>query len=168
MALVSLLEPGHLYAQIDEDGIVVVSGRSPGTLASGLRWGMPLDAEAPFSICDERWTGKIDGTRYCWWKLPARVAVPAAKDIREWRQILDDILLDVADDGPARQHAKQSINGVVGAANGRSSSQSTEELYATLLQRFEARQREGSLYERIVRHPKFPDFLSQRIMALKQ
>jgi hypothetical protein len=52
--------------------------------------------------------------------------------------------------------------------NGRSSAQSTEELYAALLQRFEARRREAELYERLVRHPKFPDFLSQRVATLKR
>lgn len=168
MKLVSLLDPGHLYAQIDEDGIIVVSGRSPGTVATGLRWGMPVKAEAEFSICEERWTGKIGRGRYCWWKLPNRVALPLTQEDRAWRQILDEILLDVTEAGPARQHAKQSINGVIGAMNGRSSSQSSEELYAALLQRFEARRREGTLYERLVQHSKFSDFLSRRVSALQR
>lgn len=166
--LVSLLEPGHLYAQIDESGIIIVSGRSPGTIVSGLRWGALVDVEAEFSVYEERWTGKIGKARYCWWKFPDRVAVPSAQDKREWRQILDEILLDVADAGPGRQHAKQSVNGLVGGMNGRSLSQSAEELYAALLQRFEEKQRENSFYERLVQHPKFPDFLSQRVAALQR
>ncbi|WP_428483371.1 ImmA/IrrE family metallo-endopeptidase [Rhodopila sp.] len=175
MKLVTLLDPGHLYAQVDKDGIIVVSGRSPGTVASGLHWGMPVDAEAQFTVCEERWMGQIGGANYCWWKLPSRsavpapqgTAVPAPRDSREWRAILNEILLDVADDGLARQHAKQSINGVIGAMNGRSSSQSIEQLYAALLQRFEVRRQENVLYERVFLHPKFADFLSQRVIALK-
>lgn len=166
--LVSILDPGYIYAQVDENNIIVVSGRSPGTAVSGLRWGMPVEQEAQFLVSEECWTGEIGGTRYFWWRLPGRVAIPVVQDCREWRKILDEILLDVTEAGPARQHAKQSINGVVGATNGRSSSQSTEELYAALLQRFEARRRDGSLYDSIARHPKFSDFLSQRVAALKR
>lgn len=168
MKLITLLEPGHLYAQIDGDGTIMVSGRSPGTVAPSLRWGARVSDEAQFSVCEKQWAGKVGGAQYCWWKFPRRLTVPMAKDAREWRQILEDILLDVAEAGPARQHAKQSINGVIGGMNGRSSCQSTEELYAALLQRFEARRREGTLYDRVVQHPKFPDFLSQRVASLKR
>jgi hypothetical protein len=164
----SLLEPGYLYAQLAEDDVIIVSGRSPGTIASGLQWGVPVDTEARFSVCEERWTGKIGGARYCWWKLPNRVAVPVTQDKREWRQILDDILIDLTNAGPARQHARQSINGVFGAANGRSSTQSNEELYASLLQTFEVRRQQSLFYEHLTQHPKFSDFLSQRIAAIKR
>lgn len=168
LKLASLLEPGHLYAQVDGNGNVIVSGRSPGTIASGLQWGAPVDAEAQFSICEEHWLGKIGGAQYYWWKLPGRVGVPAAQDDREWRLILNDILLDTTEAGPERQHVRQSINGTIGVIHGRSSSQSMEELYAALLQRFEAKRREGLLYERFIRHPKFPDFILQRLSAMRR
>ena len=63
LKLVSLLEPGYLYAQVDRDGTIIVSGRSPRTVAPGLPWGAPVGAEAQFPVCEvldrRTWRGAL-------------------------------------------------------------------------------------------------------------
>lgn len=164
--LVPLLEPGHVYAQLDREGLVEMSGRSPGTLTES-----PIHGELPrggphFPFIEHFWKGEIRGHKLLWWKLPSQISMPEAGDGRDWRQILDEILNDLSEFTDEHHHIRQSINGIIGAINGKSSKQLPEEIYASLLLRFEARRKEGGFYKYVVGHPKFSDFLIRRLEAM--
>jgi Zn-dependent peptidase ImmA (M78 family) len=165
--LLSLLESGHIYAETDDAGIIVASGRSPGTIASGLGRGKPLDEEARFLAGVKSWVGLVGVSYYHWWNIPNKIPIPILNDIRDWRKILVDLLTDSLSDSVERQHAKQSVNGVIGAMNGRLSQKSAEELYAALKQRFDSKKHEEPMYEKITRHPDFEVFLAKRVSDLK-
>lgn len=164
--LVPLLEPGHIYAQLNRNGSVEMSGRSPGTLAESPTYGELPRGSPHFPFVEHFWEGEVRGHKFLWWKLPSHVSMPEAGDGRDWRQILDEILEDIPNFSDERHHIRQSINGIIGAVNGRSSKQTLEELYASLLLRFEVRRKEGGFYRYIVEHPKFSDFLIRRLKVI--
>lgn len=164
--LAPLLEPGHIYAQLDQNGLVEVSGRSPGTLAESPLYGEPTKGSSQFPFVEHFWKGEIRGHSVFWWKLPSQMSMPPSRDNRDWRHILEEIISDVPESNDKRHHIRQSINGIIGAVNGKSATQSLEEIYASLLLRFEARRQEGGFYGYIVEHPKFSDFLIRRLEAM--
>jgi hypothetical protein len=62
---------------------------------------------------------------------------------------------------------RQSINGVIGAINGRKREGSSEELLAALIQRFDSKVVDGGIFTELPSHPKFREFLIKRVEALR-
>jgi hypothetical protein len=56
---------------------------------------------------------------------------------------------------------------VVGATNSRMRANSQEELLAALIQRFDSKIAEGGIFLELPHHPKFRDFLVQRVAVLR-
>ena len=93
-----------------------------------------------------------------WLYLPLKI--PAAGE--KFSMILDDLECFYSD----RRHIQQSINGVIGATHSRMRGNSPEELLAALTQRFDSKIVEGRFFTELPRHPKFRDFLVQRVRTL--
>jgi hypothetical protein len=135
IALSQAMPPGHIYAEPDASGRIVLSGRSPGTALPAP----PL------------WT-KLDTTRYeradghevvllgqhliHWWRFEREAELrllPGA--VPDSKALLKDILGRHLR-GQAMTRASQTINGVIGAANSAHRAASVAELVAIFKQRF--------------------------------
>jgi hypothetical protein len=84
----------------------------------------------------------------------------------EWQEMLNNILDDLGYSASDRHHVRQSINGVIGATNSRMRAHSPPELLAALIQRFDSKIVEGGIFSELPHHPKFRDFLAQRVRGL--
>ena len=93
--LLSALMPGYLYALVNEEGIVVSSDRSQGTLVTRLERGSFVDLETRFLASDARWSMAFRGGSLIWWRFPREHELPEICDDREWREILNKILQDL-------------------------------------------------------------------------
>ena len=165
--LIGLAPPNHLFAYCDMDGVVLNAGRSFGTIANTPAWSQELDPGYLNRNAADH--GEILAGSSClhWWRLVDEVALFPTKDSREWRDILNEILDDLENLYSDRHHVQQSINGVIGATNSRMRANAPEELLAALMQRFDSKIVEGGIFLELPHHPKFRDFLVQRVGALR-
>jgi len=165
--LIGLAPPNHLFAYCDADGVVLNAGRSFGTAANSPTRNQELDPGYLNRNAADR--GEILAGSSClhWWRLADAVALSPMGDSREWREILNEILDDLEYLYSDRPHARQSINGVIGATNSRMRVNSPEELLAALIQRFDSKIVEGGIFLELPHHPKFRDFLVRRVGALR-
>jgi IrrE N-terminal-like domain len=170
--LQNVLEPGYIFASIDDDGFVVSSGRSNGTLATPPNRGNSLDTNAAFPACDTRWEARVRDRLWLWWHFASEVKLPVPLDERDWREILDGILSDVNDDSENSIKLRQTINGIVGYVNGavrRDQHRSTPEvLYAASMQRFDSRALTDPALRECVTHRDFPFYLVRRVRAFAE
>ena len=173
--LLSALMPGYLYALLDEEGLVVSSNRSQGTLVSRLERGSFVDLRIQFPASDARWSIPFRGGLLIWWRFPREHQLPNIPNIneaREWREILNTILKDLDIEGSNSDTIRQTINGVVAYANSTMSNdlrlrnlpKTPEAIYSAAMQRFESRMRDNAMLQAAVNHPEFPAYLSQRVM----
>ena len=157
----------HIFACCDDTGIVLNSGRSPGTLANAPAWNEELDCKYLDGNAADRGQILTGVTGLYWWRLPHEVAYTQPGDTRDWRAILQEIVNDLVDFDIHRHSVRQSINGVIGATNSRRRRGSSEELLAALIQRFDGKVAEGGIFAELPSHPKFRDFLIRRVEALR-
>jgi hypothetical protein len=165
--LINLAPPNHLFAYCDADGVVRNAGRSLGTIANSPGWNRALEPDYLNRNSADRGAIAVRSDCLRWWKLADTVALSPTGDSREWREILDEILDDLESLYSDRHHARQSVNGVVGATNSRMRANSQEELLAALIQRFDSKIAEGGIFLELPHHPKFRDFLVQRVAVLR-
>jgi hypothetical protein len=165
--LIGLAPPNHLFAYCDAAGVVLNAGRSNGTVANSPARNQELDPAYLNKNAADR--GEIHAGSSClhWWRLADAVAISPTSDSREWREILHDVLDDLEYLCSDRHRAQQSINGVIGATNSRMRANSPEELLAALIQRFDSKVVEGGVFLELPHHPRFRDFLVQRVGALR-
>jgi len=170
--LLSALVPGYLYAIVHEDGLVVSSDRSHGTLMSRLERGSFVDSGAQFGPSDARWSMPFRGGVLIWWRFPHEHQLPNIIEARERREILNAILNDLDIEGPNSATMRQTINGIVANANStisndlrlRNLPKTPEAIYSAAMQRFESRMRDNAMLRGVVNHPEFSAYLIQRIM----
>jgi len=166
------LLPGYLYALVNEEGLVVSSDRSQGTLVSRLERGSFVDPEASFPASDAQWSKGFRGGLLIWWRFPREQKLPELTDAREWREILDKILEDLDIEGSNSDTIKQTINGIVAYANSmipndlrqRHLPKTPEAIYSAAMQRFESRMRDNAMLQGAVNHPELSAYLRQRVM----
>jgi IrrE N-terminal-like domain len=167
--LQNMLKPGYIFASIDDDGFVVSSGRSHGTLVTPPSRRYSLDTNAAFPACDMRWEARVRDRLWLWWHFASEVKLPAPLDERDWREILDGILCDLHLDPESSIKLKQTINGIVGYVNGavrRDQHRSTPEgLYAASMQRLDSRALNDPVLRECVTHRYFPFYLARRVIA---
>jgi IrrE N-terminal-like domain len=159
--LIELLPPDVVYAS-ERDGRVEYSGKSEGTLAPTLSRESAF-SESAYDYATQHYRDRFEGRTLHWWRLPANVSFTSL-DPRPWREILRDILSDVAPGLEASRKMQQSINGI--AANAHSAarqraSYSPETIGAACLQRF----RDRAEYKEFVNHRLFNAFIHQRAKA---
>jgi Zn-dependent peptidase ImmA (M78 family) len=172
--LTNTLSPGYIYASLDDDGIVVSSGRSNGTLANRLERGSHVSTGILFSASDQQWAAHHRNGMYLWWHFPNEIKLPSLPDAREWREILDNIVNELDNDPSDARRIKQTINAIVAYANSMitqkanlgSTSRTPEAVYAARMQRFNSRSQEDPMLYECVAHRDFPSYLSQRVRDL--
>ena len=167
--IINALGPGYVYALVDGDGLVIASGRSPGTLASVPEKGTYLEGDTTFPASDARWEAPWRDRVWLWWHFATEAKLPALSGTRDWRQILDIILNDINLSPIETIKIKQTINGIIGYVNGiiarRSHGSTPETLYAASMQRFDSRSLEDPILRECVYHREFPIFLATRVQA---
>jgi hypothetical protein len=167
--LIGLAPPNHLFAYRNADNVVLNAGRSFGTVTNLYQSARNQELISNYLDRNTADHGAILVGSSClhWWRLADAVALSPMSVSREWREILNDIFDDLEYLHSDRHHAQQSINGVIGATNSRMRLNSPEELLAALIQRFESKIVEGGTFLELPHHPKFRDFLVQRVRKLR-
>jgi hypothetical protein len=108
---------------MEREGMIISKGQTGGTRTPGI-WekDVPFDNQAyPYALAHYQWVQGNTTTH--WWTLPSEISVQE-DDPREWRDVLDDVLISfgyLETEWPA---IKLSINGVIGGINGALKSQS--------------------------------------------
>lgn len=164
-----ILNPGYVYALVDDKGFVLSSGRSAGTLVTVPEKGLCLDKDFVFPASDSRWESRARDRVWLWWHFANELELPISSDGRDWREILEGILYDLHLDPTTSVKMKQTINGIVGYVNGlvgRDPHRATPEaLYAATMQRFNSRALDNPVIRECVAHRDFPIYLARRIRA---
>jgi Zn-dependent peptidase ImmA (M78 family) len=169
--LTDTLSPGYIYALVNDNGIVVSSGRSSGTLANRLAPGTRVDTDTVFAASDQRWGAHHRDGMCLWWHFPSEMKLPRPSDAREWREILENILNQLDLDPADARRLRQTVNGIVAYANSVIAQKANlgntpEALYAASMQRFDSRAREDPQLCECVAHHDFPSYLVQRVKDL--
>lgn len=168
IALCRVLPLGYAFAQVDDDGFVLLSSASAGTKPRPPSRGQLIEMSNYDSFARSREVFEGSGTTLYWWafdppKEPARFAVlVATTDPRASAEILADIMREL-DLGAEGIRLQKSIAGLIGAANNPLTMTTAEELHAALLNRFS---REDCCGSPIALHPDFRLFLSKKAQEI--
>lgn len=154
VALVQVLEPGYVFALIDDDGKVALSGISPGTFANGPVHGQTLNRDDYDRLSSKK--TQIEGVY--WWYFGQKSLPETPTDPRAASLILREMLQSLGIRGARAEKLTQSINGIIGAANSKIIAESVKELASCLRQRFLSR----SELRRVIAHEDFDFFLVRR------
>lgn len=157
------LLPQNVVFAFERDGQVEFSGRTERTTAPRLVLGDPFPKDA-YDYAAAHYETSWKGRSFHWWRLPSEIVL-SSSDPRGWREILDEILLDIGTAKKDFVREKQSINGVVAYANGRlknTGNYTVAALASASIQRFKDRK----VYAAFVDHPKFKDFVFRRAEEL--
>lgn len=165
--LIGMAPPNHIFAYCDSDGAVLNAGCSPGTLLDAPRRNEVLDAEYLERHTSDRDRIPVGLASLHWWRLTDAVPLSRSTEAGEWRVLLGEILDDLQYLYNDRERVRQSINGVIGATNGRMRANTPEQLLAALIQRFDRKISEGGVFLELSHHPKFRDFLAARVCELR-
>lgn len=158
--IMNMLPEGQIIVQLD-GGFVISSMRSPGTLASAPPIGTQVDSDAIFPWA-YRWKLGMRGRRFVWWTFPADVPLPAIQTAKEWREILDQMLIDLAP--PEIQQFKATLNGIIAFANGSVRKNRTEgAILSACLQRLHSNSTDNLYLEAFLAHDLFDEFIVARI-----
>ena len=91
--LTAMLPRGYIYVATDDQGNVMFSGRSPGTLATtSYRSDVIQDPKALFSWATERWSTATGNLTYQWWHSKADAPLPEVIGRADWRAMLNDMV----------------------------------------------------------------------------
>lgn len=157
-----------MYAALDDDGRVRLSGRSEETRAfpPAIR-DVVAAVEGHYAWATQHWIDVRGDTRHVWWHSKGNTELPRVTGDADWRSRLN-MLVDLLnlDESDAKK-LKSSINGVIAYANGSIEKNRTPEaVYDACMQRFEDMQRSNEDFKIIFKHPQFKMFVSQRVEAL--
>jgi hypothetical protein len=155
--------PANTVFAAKRNGLVEFSGRTSGTLASELSRGSPFD-DGAYAYCEEHSYVCAGEREFHWWRLPSEVRLES-DDPRTWRDILDQIVLEIRVPSKDVAKFKMSINGVIASANSsvkRSGNHTVATVCAASLQRLRDREQ----FAEFSRHPKFAAFVLKRAQDL--
>ena len=165
-ALVRRLRPGYVLAEIDRAGLVIFSGRSPGSAVACPAQGLVLESETLSGIASGKEVIRNGPTNIVWWTIPDRIELNTSHLDHERGST--DILAEVADslglDKAPRLRLVQQVNGVIGAANTRFPSSDPERLKSTFLQRFA--HKTDPIMLAVSQHALFESFISSKAAEL--
>lgn len=160
--LTQLLPKNFVYV-VERHGTVEFSGKTDGTLAGTLEWETFFESDA-YNYSEKHFSIDAGDHRIHWWKLPGTF-LHSKPDVRDWREILSDILNDLEIPRAKIPKLKSSINGVVAFANSaakRSEDYSISTIAAACLQRFNDRDE----YKEFSQHIDFATFVMKKAQAL--
>lgn len=154
--LSQLLPDKIVYASV-KNGKVEFSGRTNGTIASPLDWGIDFPSDA-FNYSEQHYVSTVSGRSLHWWKLPQEIHIDTS-DERSWKEILDGILHEICDNEDDIAQYKKSINGVIGYANSTCREKSNiDAVVSACVQRL----RDLPSYHAVVEHDDFLTFIRKR------
>lgn len=153
--------PGLVFADI-VDGVVVSSGRSNNTAASGPGYGSLSRPAKLFPNAAHH--SFIHGDReHHWWTFESTTKLTLS-ETDDWREILSSILGDFVMTPEERNKFRASINGVISGRNSMLREQrAPEPLYDASMQRFYSLAQESEDYRELTRHPRFDEFVRARV-----
>jgi hypothetical protein len=158
ISLCKVLPGGCVFVATDEQGLISAAAKSVDTVCDLPKRGTPFDSSY-FDIMPGRLTNFDRGkTHIFWFKFDQEVTSANDSDTRSSKEILQGILESALPED-ARDAARMSINGIIGAGNSTYKPSSLTALVSILRQRFVGRD------ERLtacVRHQDFQMFLQRR------
>jgi Zn-dependent peptidase ImmA (M78 family) len=160
------LEAGSIYAQVQE-GIVISSGRSRGTLANQPSIGDRIKPLSSFAWTRHRWSRVVGNSEYHWWQFKGDSAPPTSGTNEDWRELLNAIVADIGVNGSNVSKFKLKVNGIIAYANGRTRTNRTRSrIYEACLERLHSNASNDEDIRRMLIHKKFERFLVSRIESL--
>ena len=156
------LAPGNMFIHVADDGEVISSGRSEGTIASPPPRGRVIDPEHVFvEVGNVR---SLEGSvgNYYWWTFPRSIDVGEFASPKEWRELLEEMLAEIElPRGKDAAKFKGSLNGVIAYANAqiKGTERSRGSIHSACLQRLYS----NPDFESFCAHPLFDEFLRKRI-----
>ena len=158
LKVVHYLGPNYVFAQLS-DGVVTASGCSPKTAAYPPNRGEPLDLGLfPYASAHWSYSG------YRWWFLGVGDVPEPANPNAEWRDVLGTIIADLGLEFEEAKSFKQTVNGIVAAANSHAPEPKTAaSIYSRCLQRLHVRAPEDAAIRMSLNHPLMIEFLALRI-----
>lgn len=164
--VLNCLDASYIFAQV-QDGVVVSSGRSRGTLANQPGIGSTIKPGALFPWTPHRWERQVGTSYYYWWQFKGDVVLPPANSNQDWRELLNSIIDDIkvsADDIPK---FKMKVNGIIAYANGNTRENRTRSrIFEAGLLRLHSNAPNDRFIRRMLDHPQFREFLDARVCSL--
>lgn len=162
--LATTSDPGNLFAAISDDGQLLSSGRSDGTLANLPSWGEYIDPTTLFPFCNSRYAFTISGQNYFWWKFSNDAPIPDNEDSRTWQEVLSLIIEQSGADAEHKRKLWQRISGIIGYANSQLARdyRTASNVYSACLQRMHSSEEMTP----IKNHPLFELFLRKKVQSL--
>lgn len=162
--LINGLPAGYIYANVAEDGQVLSSGRSEGTIANAPIWEEFIEPDALFPFCKKRFDFVLDGSHYFWWDLDSDIEIPKSHDDRSWQEVMNEIVADIDLSGMEPNKYIQSLAGCIGYANSsvRGADRTVQSIYSACLQRLHSKPG----FTQFIEHPAFEEFLIKKANAL--
>lgn len=159
--LLNFLPKNCLYIAAEEN-VILHSGCSVGSQVLQPKEGADFSAYQ-YEAVDSYSESCYSSTRYYWYKFKNELSIIATTDIRTWQDVLSAILSEVHIPMQGKD-IKQSINGVIAHAHGKSKSSDThspENLKADCVHRLNNRDE----FKELCSHKDFILFIDKRINA---
>jgi len=159
LALVRNLPSGYIFAQADKaTGSIMMSGRSPGTVAVLPDTGSLVGELAYEGLHAEHEQVEVNRSVFHWWRFLDKIPLSNLPSALSSRELLEQIYADSGITGEEKRRLDCRISGIIGAANSRLGRALWRKRHAVLTQAFGGR---GQTVP-IVGHPQFDVFLALR------
>ncbi len=161
--LIKALRPGYVFALLDANNQVVMSGRSDGTIAKQPEWYTEIEPSIIFPFCKNQYQFEMSGNLYYWWEFTNDIDY--SSEPMNWREALNKIVDEICIPNDEKVKFKQRINGIIASANGyvRGEQRNVNALCSACLQRLYSKGDELELFRN---HNLFDKFLFNRVKDL--
>lgn len=159
--IVDLLPMNIIYCAVKEN-IVMHSGSSNGTNAFLQKTNSSFKKKF-YPYIDDYKTLTSGQTTYHWWKLSSNINIASSDDERTWREIFDSIIQDI-DINEDIKSFKQSINGIIAFANGKTKRESNYSIDSVVSASIYKLRREN--LDEFVAHKDFELFILKKVTAI--
>lgn len=162
-AAIRLIEtlPQNIIYTAEENGIVLHTGKTARTYAF-LQNNENVFNKNFYPYTDSYSTYQANSICYHWWKISDEIDI-STKDNREWREILNQIAIDINPTEGVEQF-KKSINGIVAYANGKVKLQGNYNINSVISACIYRLRR--SELDSFTNHPDFEDFVKIKVQDL--
>lgn len=156
---------GLVWAEVQE-GVVISSGRTKGTVASPPSRGLTHASASLFPIARHQ-AGIHQNVEYHFWHFDETLPAPVASAETDWRVLLDQMLEDLQLDQIAdKKKFLSSLHGVIAAANSQLRTDRTpERLYSHIMQRLFSTSSYRREIDTLLEHPSIEEFVAARSAA---
>jgi len=162
MKIARLTAPGWTIVTL-ESGLVKRIYRSPGTKGGAHLDGL-VDCHRYSKLASERDSTEVMSKKLLAWKFPIAVELPLApKDHRDWREVLDNILIAAQYNQADKAHVKQSLNGLIGVAYTEVKRDDSQDFGALVWRSLASK----DYASKLLRQPDFKIFLAKKLQSLR-